>query len=173
MSSTRSRLGRSVMVMALAMLVLGSLPAAPAGAQPINDSNDVETKVKDFKFDCESFGGEASTRPSASDDDKTIANCKGGGLDGMYCVITPSTRDCGFTRDDADANVNPGQSDITDLAPTDTPAGDAAVDEAAGEQSQQVSSNNANDDQASDQQSKKGKDKNKDKKRGKHGKGHR
>lgn len=174
MSSTLSRLGRSVMVMALAMLVLGSLHAPSAGAQPINDSRDVEVKVKDFKFDCESFGGEATTRPSASDDDKTIANCKGGVLDGMYCVYTPSTRDCGFTRDEADEpNVNPGQSDITDLAPTDTPPANAHVDEAADNQSQHVTSTTANDDQASDNQPKKGKGKDKDKKRGKQGKGRR
>ena len=66
MSSTRSRIGRqAVLVMALAMLVLSSLPVSPAGAQPNNDARDVGVKVKDFKFDCESFGGTATTRPSA------------------------------------------------------------------------------------------------------------
>lgn len=174
MSSTVSRIGRPVIVMALALLVLGSLPAPSAGAQPINDSTSVEDKIKDFKYDCKTLGGKATTRPSAMDDDKTIANCKGGGLDGYYCVYTPTTRDCGIIRDEADTDVNPGQSNITDLAPTDTPAATDTVDEAADNQGQQVSSKNANDEQASDNQPKKGKDKNKkDKKRGTHGKGRR
>mgnify|MGYP006883670516 CR=1 FL=1 len=170
MSSTRSRIGRqAVLVMALAMLVLSSLPVSPAGAQPNNDARDVGVKVKDFKFDCESFGGTATTRPSATDDDKTIANCSGGELDGRYCVITPTTLDCGFTRDDNESdgpNVNPNQSDVTDLAPTDT-----SVDQAANGQGQHVTSNTSSDDRPSDNQPQKGKKK--DKKRGKHGKGRR
>jgi hypothetical protein len=170
MSSTRSRLGQSVVVMALAMLVLGSLPAPSAGAQPINDARDVEVKVKDFKFDCATFGGEATTRPSASDDDKTIANCKGGEFDGYSCIDTPTTRECQLTREDTEGpTLNPGQSDITDLAPTDTPASNPTVDQAAGDQSQQVTSNTSNDEQSSDRQPKKGKNK----KRGKNGNGRR
>jgi len=170
MRSTYSRLGHSVLVMALAMLVLGSLPVPSVGAQLINDSRDIEVKVKDFKSDCEAFGGEATTRPSAMDDDKTIANCKGGVLDGMYCVYTSSTKDCGFTRDGVDdATGNPGQIDVTDLAPVDTPAPNSSVDQAEVDQGLQVTSNTTNDNQASDHPVKKGKDK----KRGKHGKGRR
>ena len=172
MSSTVSRIGRSVIVMVLAMLVLGSLQATPAGAQPLNDARDVETKIKDFKLDCETFGGTVTTRPSAMDDDKTIANCKGGGaFDGKYCVFTPTTSDCGYTRDESDTNVNSGQSDVTDLAPIDTPSSDTTVDEAADDLSQHVTGNTSPDDSANDHPVKKGK--HKDKKRGKHGKGRR
>lgn len=173
MSSTRSRIGRQAfLVMALAMLVLSSVPVSPAGAQPNNDTRDVEVKVKDFKFDCKEFGGTPRTRPSSLDADKTIANCDGGTMDGWYCVYTPSTSDCGFTRDEPDdANGNPGQSDITDLAPTDTTDSNPSADQAADEQGQHVTSNASGDDRPSDHQPQKGKKK--DKKRGKHGKGRR
>jgi hypothetical protein len=173
MSSTRSRIGRQAfLVMALAMLVLSSLPVSPAGAQPINDEKTVDAKVKDFKHSCETMGGTAKSRPSAMDVDKTISNCSGGELDGWYCVFTPTTRDCDTARDEADdPNVNPGQSDATDLTPTDTPDSNPLVDQPAGEQGQQVTGNPSSDDRPSDNQQQKGKKK--DKKRGKHGKGRR
>ena len=172
MSSTRSRIGRQVfLVMALAMFVLSSLPVSPAGAQPINDTRDVKVKVKDFKFDCETTGGTFRSRPSAMDDDTTISNCKGGTFDG-YCIYTPTTTDCTFTRDETDdVDVNPGQGDITDLAPTDTPDSTPSVDQPAGEQGAHVTSNTSSDDHATDNHPQKGKKK--DKKRGKHGKGRR
>lgn len=172
-TGTRSRIGcQAFLVMALAMLVLSSLPVSPAGAKPMEDPKTVDAKVKDFKHSCETFGGTVRTRPSAMDDDKTIANCDGGELDGWYCVFTPTTRDCGTARDESgDTDLSPGQSDITDLASTDTPDANPSVDQPAGEQDQQVTGNLATDDHREDHQTQKGKKNGK--KRGKHGKGRR
>jgi hypothetical protein len=153
------------------MLVLGSLPVFPAGAQPINDARDAKVKVKEFTFDCETFGGTATTRPSGMDDDKTIGTCKGGEFDGYYCVYTPTTRDRGFSRDADDPGVNPGQSDISNLAPTDTPDANPSADQPADGQGQHVTNTTSGDDHRGDNHPQKGKKK--DKKRGKHGKGRR
>lgn len=171
MNSTRFTLGRQAfLVIALAMLVLGSLPVAPAGAQPISDHREVKVKVKDFKLDCEWTGGTVRTRPSATDADKTIANCDGGLLDGSYCVYTPTTSDCGVTRgEENDASGKPDQTGVTDLAPTDTHGAATSVDQADG-QGQHVTGSSSSDDHSGDHQLQKGKKRGK---HGKHGKGRR
>lgn len=174
MNSTRFTLGRQAfLVIALAMLVLGSLPVAPAGAQPISDHREVKVKVKDFKLDCEWTGGTVRTRPSATDADKTIANCDGGLLDGSYCVYTPTTSDCGVTRgEENDASGKPDQTGVTDLAPTDTHGAATSVDQADG-QGQHVTGSSSSDDHSGDHQLQKGRKHGKHGKHGNHGKGRR
>jgi hypothetical protein len=80
---------------------MGAMPAAPIAAQPVSDVRDVKVKVRDLKLDRKTFEGTASSRPSATDDDKYIVTCTGGGLDGLTCVYTSTTSECWVERKDA------------------------------------------------------------------------
>ena len=118
MTRAMKTIGQTVAAAAMVMAILfGGMVTAEVGAQPVKDVRDVKVKVRSLSNDCADFGGTATSRPSAMDDDKMIVSCSGGSLGGMTCVYTPKTSDCGTTRTDPGQSAGvPGETGIADVA---------------------------------------------------------